>query len=83
MNNLSDAKRPKVVTEKFEMLSDLCTHFDKFSGSQRKENLIRYLKSFANRDSVPVKIIMKILKMTKRMTKLVSLNKSPIQIKSY
>ncbi len=53
MNNLSDAKRPKVVTEKFEMLSDLCTHFYKFSGSKRKGNLIRYLKSFVNRDSVP------------------------------
>ena len=53
MYNLSDAKRPKIVTEKFEMLSDLCTHFDEFSGSQRKETLIRYLKSFAYRDSVP------------------------------
>ena len=32
---------------------DLCNDFDKFSGSQQKENLIRYLKSFADRDSVP------------------------------
>ena len=53
MNNLRHAKRPTIVTEKFEILSDLCTHFDEFSGSQRKETLIRYLKSFAYRDSVP------------------------------
>ena len=51
--NLSAAKRNKNVTEKFEILSDLCTKFDKYSGEERKKHLIRYLKSFAHRDAIP------------------------------
>ena len=43
----------KKVTEKFEILSDLCTKFDKYSSEERKEHLIRYLKSFAHRDAIP------------------------------
>ena len=41
------------MPEKIEILSDLCTKFDKYSGEERKEHLIRYLKSFAHRDAIP------------------------------
>ena len=54
MNHLSSAKRPKIVTEKFGILSDLCDGFDEFSGSERKENLIRYLKHVCHRDAFSV-----------------------------
>ena len=53
MNNFSGAKRKKNMTEKFGIISDLSTKFDKYSGKERKEHLIRYLKSFAHRDSIP------------------------------
>ena len=58
MNHLNSAKRPKIVTEKFEILTDLCDAFDQFSGSERKTNLIGYLKhnvqreTFSHRDAV-------------------------------
>ena len=53
LNNLKDAKRKKTVTEKFEILHDLCESFDKFSASERKQNLFKYLGLFARRDPIP------------------------------
>ena len=53
LNNLNEAKRSKTVTEKFEILHDLCESFDKFSASERKQNLFKYLGLFARRDPIP------------------------------
>ena len=50
---LNAAKRSKTVTEKFEILHDLCESFDKFSASERKQNLFKYLGLFARRDPIP------------------------------
>ena len=52
MKHLNSAKRPKIVTEKFEILTDLCDAFDQFSGSELKTNLIGYFKHFSHRDAV-------------------------------
>ena len=53
MNNLNAAKRPKKVIEKFETLQTYCKNFDKFSESERKENLFKYLGLFSRRDAIP------------------------------
>ena len=53
MNNFSGAKRKKNMIDKFGIISDLCTKFDKYSGKERKKHLVRYLKSFAHRDAIP------------------------------
>ena len=54
-NDLSGTKRPKWRTEKFEILQDLCENYDKFSGPERKQNLIEYLGKFSRRDAIPEK----------------------------
>ena len=51
--NLNNLNAAKTVTEKFEILHDLCESFDKFSASERKQNLFKYLGLFARRDPIP------------------------------
>ena len=52
-NNLALANRRARISEKFEILYDLCESFDHLSASQRKENLLKYLGLFARRDPIP------------------------------
>ena len=40
------------MTEKYEVLLDLCEAFDYFSESERKRNLFKYL-GFSRRDAIP------------------------------
>ena len=40
------------MTEKYEVLQDLCEAFDNFSESERKLNLFKYL-GFSRRDAIP------------------------------
>ena len=40
------------MTEKYEVLQDLCEAFDYFSESERKRNLFKYL-GFSRRDAIP------------------------------
>ena len=54
LDHLSEAQQPKRTTEKFEILHDLCEAFDNFSGSERQDNLFKYLGLFARRDPIPV-----------------------------
>ena len=53
LNNLSEARRRKKITAKYEILRDLCVNFDEFSECARKENLIKYLGLFSGRDPIP------------------------------
>merc|ERR1711911_246176 len=41
------------ITEKYEVLQDLCEAFDNFSKSERKLNLFKYLGLFSRRDAIP------------------------------
>ena len=41
------------MSEKYEVLQDLCEAFDNFSESERKRNLFKYLGSFSRRDAIP------------------------------
>jgi len=45
------------MTEKFEILQDLCEAFDNFSEPERKLNLsrikLKYLGLFSSRDAIP------------------------------
>ena len=41
------------MTEKFEILQDLCEAFDNFKESERKLNLFKYLGLFSRRDAIP------------------------------
>ena len=41
------------MTEKFEILQDLCEAFDNFTVSERKLNLFKYLGLFSRRDAIP------------------------------
>ena len=41
------------MTEKFEILQDLCEAFDNFSEPERKLNLFKYLRLFSTRDAIP------------------------------
>ena len=41
------------MTEKFEILQDLCEAFDNFSEPERKLNLFKYLGLFSRRDAIP------------------------------
>ena len=41
------------MTEKFEILQDLCEAFDNFTESERKLNLFKYLGLFSRRDAIP------------------------------
>ena len=41
------------MTEKFEILQDLCQAFDNFSKSERKLHLFKYLGLFSRRDAIP------------------------------
>ena len=41
------------MTEKYEVLQDLCEAFDNFSESERKLNLFKYLELFSRRDAIP------------------------------
>ena len=52
LDHLSEAQQPKRTTEKFEILHDLCEAFDNFSGSERQDNLLKYLGLFARRDPI-------------------------------
>ena len=47
-----EADRPKTMTEKFEILQDLCEAFDNFSEPERKLNLFKYLGLFSRRDAI-------------------------------
>ena len=53
LDNLSLVRRPKKMTEKFEILQDLCEAFDNFTESERKLNLFKYLGLFSRRDAIP------------------------------
>ena len=53
--NLQCAKRRKKVTERFEILHDLCESYDRFSANERKNNLFKYLGLFFRRDNCPDK----------------------------
>ena len=53
LNHLSVVRRPKTMTEKFEILQDLCEAFDNFSEPERKLNLFKYLGLFSRRDAIP------------------------------
>ena len=44
------AKRRKTITARFEILYDLCESYDKFSESERKENLLKNLALFSKGD---------------------------------
>ena len=46
-------RRPKKMTDKYEILLDLCEAFDNFSESERKLNLFKYLGLFSRRDAIP------------------------------
>ena len=41
------------MSEKYEILQDLCEAFDNFSESERKLNLFKYLGLFSRRDAIP------------------------------
>jgi len=41
------------MTEKLEILQDLCKAFDNFTESERKLNLFKYLGLFSRRDAIP------------------------------
>ena len=41
------------MTEKFEILQDLCEAFDNFTESEGKLNLFKYLGLFSRRDAIP------------------------------
>ena len=41
------------MTEKYEILQDLCEAFDNFSESERKLKLFKYLGLFSRRDAIP------------------------------
>ena len=53
LDNLSVVRRPKKMTDKYEILLDLCEAFDNFSESERKLNLFKYLGLFSRRDAIP------------------------------
>ena len=55
LDNLQCAKRRKEVTERFEILHDLCESYDRFSANERKNNLFKYLGLFSRRDNCPDK----------------------------
>ena len=41
------------MTEKYEILQDLCEAFDNLSESERKLNLFKYLGLFSRQDAIP------------------------------
>ena len=41
------------MTDKYEILLDLCEAFDNFSESERKLHLFKYLGFFSRRDAIP------------------------------
>ena len=41
------------MTEKYEILQDLCEAFDNFSESESKLYLFKYLGLFSRRDAIP------------------------------
>ena len=41
------------MTEKYEILQDLCEAFDNFSESERKLNLFKYFGLLSRRDAIP------------------------------
>ena len=53
LDNLSVVRRPKRITDKYEILQDLCEAFDNLSESERKLNLFKYLGLFSRRDAIP------------------------------
>ena len=53
MNLLSSVKRPRIRTEKFEILYNLCADFNRLSAANREKKLEEYLSSFSNRDCIP------------------------------
>ena len=46
-------KRRKFVTERFEILHDLCDSYDKLSEIEKKNQLFKYLGLFSRKDNVP------------------------------
>ena len=53
LDNLSVVRQPKRMTDKYEILQELCEAFDDFSESERKLNLFKYLGFFSRRDAIP------------------------------
>ena len=43
----------KKMTDKYEILLDLCEAFDNFSESERKLHLFKYLGLFSRRNAIP------------------------------
>ena len=54
-DNLTDAKRRKTRTERFDNLKDICEEYNNLSGPERQERLIEFLGLFARRDAIPDK----------------------------
>ena len=53
LDHLSVVKRRKFVTERFEILHDLCDSYDKLSEIEKKNQLFKYLGLFSRKDNVP------------------------------
>ena len=51
-DNLTQNKRRKITTERFDNLKDICDEYDNLSGPERQERLIEFLGLFARRDAI-------------------------------